>query len=526
MVEMSELAIIRDLEDLEEDPSDIEEEIAEASSGKTHFIGDDGNNASVNSMSRGYGRTMSSVDFRQLGNIIDENEQYLRPALSSYSVSIIPEESVIDDDDDEVEPAAEELGIINAGLGSNSTTHLDDMDNSRHCHNLNLGLDQGKIKISSTNFKNEETKSDCLDDMDTSVHSYNLQLGLDLDSSSHSDSMRSQEGMWCSRMSNKEEKEAQPDDYDDLSALDNQDMDNSSHRYNLSLEPKKTLSKRNMDNSTSSSNLTMLGLVQESSTSLRPNEDPVIPSKRRESPLGVMDLKEATPCTKNIEMTPKLKSLKKSKSMLSFPTLNLRSKRSRTKSISNDTDSPTLTVSSTKPLKSILRKSISMADFRNELKSSTTSEDTSLRASNTSESSTLSSSSTERIKRVTSFSKIEIREYNITLGDNPGGRSGPPISLDWKYNKSTTQIVDVDLYEQTRPPRRSRIEMHMGGGVRTFRLMREQGFSMTDMRKAAKKATEIRRQREKTIKRTYQRDAIKETVSKIFSTSKKPSVVA
>ena len=34
-----------------------------------------------------------------------------------------------------------------------------------------------------------------------------------------------------------------------------------------------------------------------------------------------------------------------------------------------------------------------------------------------------------------SFSTLEIREYDITLGDNPGGSQGPPLTLDWKYNK-------------------------------------------------------------------------------------------
>ena len=88
------------------------------------------------------------------------------------------------------------------------------------------------------------------------------------------------------------------------------------------------------------------------------------------------------------------------------------------------------------------------------------------------------------------------------------------MSLSWEYNKRSTQVVDVDLYEETRPPRRSRAEMHMDNGIRTFRLMREQGFSLQDMRKASKAAAEIRKKRKKSTQRLNQREAI---VNKVFS---------
>ena len=83
--------------------------------------------------------------------------------------------------------------------------------------------------------------------------------------------------------------------------------------------------------------------------------------------------------------------------------------------------------------------------------------------------------------------------------------------------------MDIDEYEKLRPPRRTKIEMHMGGSVRMFRLMREQGFSMTDIRKAAKAAAEIRKQRDKTISRFNKRNAFRQQESKMFSTSKKKS---
>lgn len=133
------------------------------------------------------------------------------------------------------------------------------------------------------------------------------------------------------------------------------------------------------------------------------------------------------------------------------------------------------------------------------------------------------SASKNGMKRVISFSTIEIREYNITLGDNPGGQNGPPVSLDWNYNKNLTQVLNVDLYEETRPPRRSRREMHMGSSVRNYLLIREQGFSLQDIRKAAKSAAAIRKQRHKTNNNLDQKVDPLKHISKLF-TKKKQSL--
>jgi hypothetical protein len=45
--------------------------------------------------------------------------------------------------------------------------------------------------------------------------------------------------------------------------------------------------------------------------------------------------------------------------------------------------------------------------------------------------------SSKVLKRRVSFSKIEIREYSVTIGDHPLCQDGLPLSLDWEHSEST-----------------------------------------------------------------------------------------
>lgn len=112
----------------------------------------------------------------------------------------------------------------------------------------------------------------------------------------------------------------------------------------------------------------------------------------------------------------------------------------------------------------------------------------------------VSKSESKEMKRVTSFSHLEIREYNLALGDNPGGKDGPPISLDWNYCPKSTIRVDIDRYEESRPPRRSRHEMYMPGSLRMWTLMKEMGYTLREIQDASNIAASVRKKREKSIK--------------------------
>lgn len=106
-----------------------------------------------------------------------------------------------------------------------------------------------------------------------------------------------------------------------------------------------------------------------------------------------------------------------------------------------------------------------------------------------------SNSSSRRSNLKTSFSTLEIREYVITLGDNPGGCQGPPMTLDWGYNKKHTKVVALEDYERRRPPRRCKSGLHVPDNMRMCLLERKNGFSFRQLQKAAKNAELIRMQR-------------------------------
>jgi len=111
-----------------------------------------------------------------------------------------------------------------------------------------------------------------------------------------------------------------------------------------------------------------------------------------------------------------------------------------------------------------------------------------------------SNSCRKRRKLRTSFSTLEIREYDITLGDNPGGSQGPPISLDWDYNKRRTEVITLEDYEEKRRPRRCRSGMHIPDSMRMWILVREKRFTLRQLQRATRDAKLIRMQRRKSAR--------------------------
>jgi len=125
-----------------------------------------------------------------------------------------------------------------------------------------------------------------------------------------------------------------------------------------------------------------------------------------------------------------------------------------------------------------------------------------------------------QLERTTSFSTLKIREYPITLGDNPGGLRGPPISLDWGYDEEQTQVIPLETYEDTRPPRRKRAEMYIPDSLRRWRLLQERRCSLQEMDKAAKAAEVVRKQRKKSITTKPSTSSLKKKIGRLIGSSK------
>jgi hypothetical protein len=94
------------------------------------------------------------------------------------------------------------------------------------------------------------------------------------------------------------------------------------------------------------------------------------------------------------------------------------------------------------------------------------------------------------------FDTINIREYPIMPGDNPGCLRGPPLTIDWNHQGEFK--APVDDYEQERPPRRTASEICMPPGVR-YMLLKDSGYATSEINKYNKRATLIRRGRKRTV---------------------------
>ena len=100
------------------------------------------------------------------------------------------------------------------------------------------------------------------------------------------------------------------------------------------------------------------------------------------------------------------------------------------------------------------------------------------------------------------FSSLEIRSYNITLGDAPS-LTGPPISLDWGYDPNSTATYDVDYYESYRSneaPRRTKSELLMPASHRRELLMSEAGCTRVQIDQALLDARRVVKARKSTRK--------------------------
>eukprot|EP00934_Nitzschia_sp_Nitz4_P002321 Nitzschia sp. Nitz4//scaffold4_size323378//146367//147413//NITZ4_000660-RA/size323378-processed-gene-0.352-mRNA-1//-1//CDS//3329553399//2321//frame0 len=102
--------------------------------------------------------------------------------------------------------------------------------------------------------------------------------------------------------------------------------------------------------------------------------------------------------------------------------------------------------------------------------------------------------------RSVKFKDVDIREFNMTLGNHPSATSGPPVMLDWE-SQPAPSVLDLESYEKGRQPRRNRRQLRLSLQQRHNILVKERGFSFQEVKGAWQEALEIRKQRKETLER-------------------------
>jgi|Transcript_17781 hypothetical protein len=92
------------------------------------------------------------------------------------------------------------------------------------------------------------------------------------------------------------------------------------------------------------------------------------------------------------------------------------------------------------------------------------------------------------------FSEIQIREYDRIIGDHPECTVGPALALGWDYEAK--EVVSLDSYEATRPPRRKLGHLALTSITRKNMMMNRFGFTEEEIKKGGKGNKRIRNQRE------------------------------
>eukprot|EP00978_Attheya_sp_CCMP212_P002749 scaffold5633_cov46-Attheya_sp.AAC.1 len=108
------------------------------------------------------------------------------------------------------------------------------------------------------------------------------------------------------------------------------------------------------------------------------------------------------------------------------------------------------------------------------------------------------SSEVSRRRRV-QFSSIEVRPYMRILGDNPGCKEGPSLSIAWDHDESSTIFMPLEEFERSRRSRRHKNKRNLVLNRREREwILTQLGYTKSEMSQNARLMQETQNQRKQT----------------------------
>jgi len=119
-----------------------------------------------------------------------------------------------------------------------------------------------------------------------------------------------------------------------------------------------------------------------------------------------------------------------------------------------------------------------------------------------------------KLKRKVSFASLTIRPYDVTLGDHPSCRRGPPLALSWNYSPEIKQ--EIEQYEAARESRRSGKQLEIDYKIRVQFLKKEAGYTSQELMEVMNEILKIKIGRTKTANRASYSSKAEEALESIM----------
>mmetsp|Transcript_18582 Transcript_18582/g.46088 ORF Transcript_18582/g.46088 Transcript_18582/m.46088 type:complete len:218 (-) Transcript_18582:194-847(-) len=108
------------------------------------------------------------------------------------------------------------------------------------------------------------------------------------------------------------------------------------------------------------------------------------------------------------------------------------------------------------------------------------------------------------------FSSVAVRDYSMTIGDNPSVSRGVPISLGWEYDKEHS--YDINKFEDDRCGERRESEELKLPSLQRVQLLKTMGYSRGEIKEQTKEVQKVKDERFSTRRRIERADKVKKVL--------------